>query len=228
MSEPYLSMVIVGGVVIISGLVGGMASHVISIVDLSTKDKKGKKKRGNSLLFNLGLGIAASFTVPAFLSLVKSPIVVGAEKNASDLFTLFGFGVLAGVAPRAFFRAALLRLIGEKADDASDRASAAGVALAEASDLIASGGLLSNLETERVRGRESGGLEMDVLKAMVSSKGFFVAVGEVRDAVDAESESKVLQTLERLREQNLVGNQGDVWFATMRGRATANVKDNSE
>ena len=90
-------------ILLVCGIVGGLANY-----DISTDHSKSYSK---TKLSSVILGIVAAFTVPLFLKMISSDILIKSQKEPTEFFVIIGFALIASVFSRNFLSTIYDRLM---------------------------------------------------------------------------------------------------------------------
>ena len=96
-------MLLLLGIMLCAGILGGAANYFMS-------DKSGATS-GKELLKYAVLGIVAALTVPLFLNMISSDLLVAAKARPVDLFVFAAFCLLFVLFSRRFVESASARLL---------------------------------------------------------------------------------------------------------------------
>lgn len=80
-------------IMIASGVIGGIASYYASDV---------RPEESSPILKRIGLGVAAAFVVPLFLSMISSSILTNPEQTPTNYLVFAGFCIVAAFSSKAF------------------------------------------------------------------------------------------------------------------------------
>lgn len=98
-------MLIIFGIMILAGLLGGLANFFLS-------DRHGELGSREWLKYAI-LGIVSALTVPLFLNMLSSTLLEGARTKPIDLYVFGGFCLAYVVASRRLFENVAIRLMGQ-------------------------------------------------------------------------------------------------------------------
>ena len=157
-------------IILMAGLFGGWASYLSTSFsesrslwpeDASLAQKNG---RARLCLAHLVLGVVAAFTVPLFLSLIRSDLMTNImvqsfSKEYSDLFDLGGFCLVAGFSSRSFVDSlsAKVAALGQQVQRASDTAQHAEEKSEEVQQALQGAGVIEEDTLAENLGSEAGG-----------------------------------------------------------------------
>ncbi|MCG2576044.1 hypothetical protein LZ012_03435 [Dechloromonas sp. XY25] len=98
-------MLLVLGIMIIMGMLGGVANHFLA-------DRQGETARHEWIKYPV-FGVVAALTVPMFLNMISSTLLEGARTKPIDYYVFAGFCLLYVVASRRLFENMVQRLMGQ-------------------------------------------------------------------------------------------------------------------
>ena len=225
-------------IILITGLLGGWASHLsISLTESQSNwpedaSRTQKNRRVPRCLAHLVLGVVAAFTVPLFLSLIRSDLmtnilVQSISKEYSDFFILGGFCLIAGFSSRTFVDSlsAKVAALGQQVQRASATARHAEEKSEEVQQALQEAGVIGedssaqNSDTEtgtEPREKESDGVDAGLFsclqlpeseRAVLRALWGKPTLRRLAKSVAAETGLELVETsrvLKRLRESRLV------------------------
>lgn len=198
-------------IMVASGSLGGLASYWSVIVDETEK---------HPILKRIGLGIAASFTVPLFLNMISSSILSNTTQDPINYLVFAGFCVVAGFSSKSFISSLSKRIL-DKLDSVEQKQQ----------DLVTDVEPLLSKETEPEPDEqepteevELNPKEIKIIKALANKKYSRRYLSGIEKETGIE-DIEIVYHIITLREKGLVhskkGKRLDLYWLTTLGRRQA-------
>lgn len=200
MSNTDLHYLILGLIMLISGLFGGIANYLILYTEPRTETAPLPR-----LLFlkSVLLGIAASFMVPLFLTTISSELLAppAAHTFHKNYLVLIGFCLLASVLSKQFIENLSQKVIKaeEKAENAANKASEAKMKVESIEESLTENDMSEDQETHPLRERvEIVSLDDQIIKAIRESKYVYRSTSGIVKDFSSTDRKVLIDTLERM------------------------------
>lgn len=111
MTSNTLHILIILGIILLCGLLGGLANWVLRERYIRGTGEPNMESNGMQLREYLVLGVVASFVVPLFLNMISSNLLADTHDEPYKWFVFAGFCLLAAVFSRSFLESMYSKVI---------------------------------------------------------------------------------------------------------------------